>query len=241
MPNETTVCAICQKVKLKNELVAAGLIRENVVELIRRDHSDWSERSFICSDDLNHYRGLYVKEILLSDKGELDALESEVVESIKAQELLANNLNNSFTEKFTTGQRVADSVAKIGGSWRFIIGFGVFLALWILMNSLVLLYKPFDPYPFILLNLMLSCLAAMQAPIIMMSQKRQEDKDRLRSESDYRTNLKAELEVRLLHEKLDHLLTHQWQRLLEIQELQLELMEELSKQNSAAKNNKESP
>jgi uncharacterized membrane protein len=98
---------------------------------------------------------------------------------------------------------------------------------WIAFNSIhLLLAKPVDPYPFILLNLMLSCLAAIQAPIIMMSQNRQEAKDRLRSEYDYRVNLKAELEIRQLHEKLDHLLTNQWQRMMDVQELQVELLEE---------------
>jgi uncharacterized membrane protein len=99
---------------------------------------------------------------------------------------------------------------------------------WIALNSFALIWKPFDPFPFILLNLILSCLAAIQAPIIMMSQNRQESKDRLRSEHDYSINLKAELEIRHLHEKIDHLLMNQWQRLLEIQEIQMELMEELA-------------
>jgi uncharacterized membrane protein len=109
------------------------------------------------------------------------------------------------------------------------MSFGAFLVLWILMNSLVLLWRPADPYPFILLNLMLSCLAAVQAPVIMMSQNRQGVKDRLRSQHDYQVNLKAELEIRHLHEKLDHLLSHQWERLVQIQEVQIELLNELSR------------
>jgi uncharacterized membrane protein len=119
-------------------------------------------------------------------------------------------------------------IADFGGSWRFIIIFGVVLFLWVVLNSISLFWKPYDPYPFIFLNLILSCLAAIQAPIIMMSQNRQETKDRLRADHDYRVNLKAELEIRSLHEKLDHLLVHQWQRLLEIQGIQMELMEELT-------------
>ncbi len=128
----------------------------------------------------------------------------------------------------TLGERIADNVAKFGGSWRFIISFGVFLVMWMIINSIVLLRRPFDPYPFILLNLILSCLAAIQAPIIMMSQNRQEAKDRLRSEHDYRVNLKAELEIRHLHAKMDQLLTHQWNRLLQIQQIQVELIEEIA-------------
>ena len=114
------------------------------------------------------------------------------------------------------GEALADRIATFGGSWKFIIVFGSVLGTWIVINALVLRAKPFDPYPFILLNLILSCLAAIQAPVIMMSQNRQEAKDRLRSEHDYRINLKAELEIRHLHEKLDHLLSHQWERLAEI-------------------------
>ncbi len=116
---------------------------------------------------------------------------------------------------------------NFGGSWTFLILFGVFLLVWVVMNSLVLFWRPLDPYPFIFLNLILSCLAAIQAPIIMMSQNRQEAKDRIQSQYDYRVNLKAELEIRHLHEKMDHLLSHQWERLVQIQELQLELLSEL--------------
>jgi uncharacterized membrane protein len=134
-----------------------------------------------------------------------------------------------FEQQLTFGERLADKIAEFGGSWRFIIIFFVILSLWIAINSLTLILKPFDPYPFILLNLILSCLASIQAPIIMMNQNRQEDKDRLRAEHDYRINLKAELEIRHLHEKIDHLLMNQWQRLLEIQEIQMELMEELAR------------
>ena len=123
---------------------------------------------------------------------------------------------------------MADRIADFGGSWTFILSFGGFILVWVVINTIVLIARPFDPYPFILLNLFLSCLAAIQAPIIMMSQNRQELRDRLRSENDYRVNLKAELEIRHLHEKLDHLLQHQWERLIEIQQIQIELMNELT-------------
>ncbi len=223
-------CPICSRERAIGELVPEALLRPALVELIQRDHPSWTTDDGICRDDLDRYRSLYIKDVLLADKGELDALETEVVASLEEHDLLAENLNEAFGQKVGTGQRVADMVAAFGGSWRFIIGFGAFLLLWVLANSVVLLLRPFDPYPFILLNLILSSLAALQAPVIMMSQNRQEAKDRLQNENDYRTNLKAELEIRLLHEKLDHLLTHQWQRLLEIQQLQLELMQERSRQ-----------
>ena len=134
--------------------------------------------------------------------------------------------NELFAERLTFGERLADRVATIGGSWSFIMGFGAFLVAWTVINTVVLAARAFDPFPFIFLNLMLSMLAALQAPIIMMSQKRQETKDRLRSLNDYQVNLKAELEIRHLHEKMDHLVTRQWQRLAEIQQVQLEMLQE---------------
>jgi uncharacterized membrane protein len=140
-------------------------------------------------------------------------------------EPLSKNVDQEYERQFTLGDRIADAVASFGGSWPFIIGFFVFLMIWMAINSAVFFWRPYDPYPFILLNLVLSCLAAVQAPIIMMSQNRQGEKDRLRAENDYQVNLKAEIEIRRLHEKIDHLLLHQWQRLLEIQQLQLAVMD----------------
>ena len=141
------------------------------------------------------------------------------------QETLAENTDEEFEDRRTLGERWSDHLASFGGSWTFIILFGVVLGVWMAFNLLVPEAGRFDVYPFILLNLVLSTLAAIQAPIIMMSQKRQEAKDRLRSQNDYRVNLKAELEIRHLHEKIDHLITRQWQRLAEIQELQIELLQ----------------
>jgi uncharacterized membrane protein len=165
---------------------------------------------------------------LTQEKGELTQLEHDVLVSLKEHETISENLNQTFDKDFTYGERLADNVARFGGSWRFILLFAFVLVIWITVNSIGLLSKPFDVYPYILLNLVLSCLAAIQAPLIMMSQNRLEAKDRLRAENDYRVNLKAELEIRHLHAKLDLLLTHQWQRLLEIQQVQTDLLEELS-------------
>jgi uncharacterized membrane protein len=226
---ETVLCQICKKQKKTSEVMPAELVRGSVVETILKTYPDWSSSGFICISDLNQFRAKYVEDVLERNKGELSALEEQVVKSLKEQELLSSNINAEFDRKLTFGERLADKVADYGGSWRFIgIFMGGFLV-WIIINSIVLIQKPFDPYPFILLNLVLSCIAAIQAPVIMMSQNRQEAKDRLRSEYDYRVNLKAELEIRHLHEKIDHLLMDQWQRLLEIQEIQMELMEELAR------------
>ncbi len=221
-------CQICKQLKKPNDVLPAELVRNSVAETIRKSHPDFSPHGFICLTDLNHFRTEHVQDVLELEKGELSSLEEEVVRSLKEHEVLSRNINVEFDRELTFGERVADKVAEFGGSWRFIISFGLVLAVWILINSVALLREPFDPYPYILLNLVLSCLAALQAPVIMMSQNRQEAKDRLRGEHDYRVNLKAELEVRHLNAKFDLLLTHQWQRLLEIQQIQMEIMEEVA-------------
>src|SRR5438067_8121985 len=128
---------------------------------------------------------------------------------------------------------MSDRIASFGGSWRFIILFGTVLLVWVVLNGVFLMNHGFDPYPFILLNLILSCLAAVQAPVIMMSQNRAEARDRLRAENDYKVNLKAELEIRHLHEKIDHLLRRQYNRLFEIQQIQIELLEEIGRKHKS--------
>ncbi|TWU26766.1 hypothetical protein Pla52o_06210 [Novipirellula galeiformis] len=220
-------CSICKKKFPLAEVTPSRLVRPAMAALIVADHPDWDRDSYGCHNDLNHYRSLYMQDILTAEKGELSSLEKEVLDSLREHDILTQNLNETVDEEATLGQRLADRVATFGGSWTFILFFASVLIVWITINSIALLSKPFDPFPFILLNLVLSCLAAIQAPVIMMSQNRQEAKDRLRSENDYRVNLKAELEIRHLHSKLDLLLTHQWQRLLEIQQVQTGLLEEL--------------
>ncbi len=220
-------CQVCGKSIAQRDAVPAEFVRPPIANLIRAEHPTWSGDGFICLADLNHNRGEYVQAALLQERGELSELETQVVQSIREHETLARDINTEFDHELTTGERIADHVAEFGGSWKFIITFGAIIAVWIFSNVLLLGAKPFDPYPFILLNLLLSCLAALQAPVIMMSQNRQESKDRLRSEHDYRVNLKAELEIRQLNTKVDLLMTHQWQRLLEIQQLQTDLMQEL--------------
>jgi uncharacterized membrane protein len=221
-------CQFCGKSFPVGELFPVAMVRSAIQDVIRREKPDWQTDGYICHADLNRYRTQYVEDILSTERGELSSLETEVLQSLRQHEAIASNVNLEFEQETTFGNRLADRMASFGGSWRFLMGFSVVMFLWITVNSVVALWRPFDPYPYILLNLALSCLAAIQAPVIMMSQNRQEAKDRLRSENDYRVNLKAELEIRQLHSKLDLLLTHQWQRLLEIQEIQLEVMEQIS-------------
>jgi uncharacterized membrane protein len=220
------ICEVCQKLQKPSDAFPLEIVHEPVFKLIQEDHPGVSRKGFICPTDLNAYRMKFVKETLEEEKGELTALEEEVIRSIQEQETVSKNINEEYEERLTFGERLADRLAATGGSWKFIIGFACVLVLWISLNAVFIMQKPFDPYPFILLNLVLSCLAAIQAPVIMMSQNRQNSRDRLRSEYDYRVNLKAELEIRYLHQKLDHFLKKEWQTLLEIQEIQIDLMRE---------------
>jgi len=226
--NQPKLCGVCGRPTPADELMPFDVVRTQISEILRRTRPEWGEGGLVCLEDLHQARSTYVAEMLEQERGEMTALEQEVVRSLREQELLSQNVNLEFDRQLTFGERVADHVATFGGSWRFIIIFGAVLVFWIVLNTINLLQKPFDPFPYILLNLVLSCLAAIQAPVIMMSQNRQESKDRLRGEHDYRVNLKAELEIRQLHAKLDQLLTRQWQRLLEIQQVQMELMEEIA-------------
>ena len=227
------ICQICKKPKSPHNGMIAELIRPSLLEFITKKLPDLDNKGFICLDDLGDFRKDYIKEVLEDEVGELSVLDNEVIESLHQHEILASNIEEQFERKLTFGERLSDQIASFGGSWRFIILFGVVLVVWIVLNAALLLNRGFDPYPFILLNLILSCLAAMQAPIIMMSQNRAELRDRLRSENDYKINLKAELEIRHLHEKIDHLLRRQYNRLFEIQQIQIELLEEIGRKRES--------
>jgi len=227
--NETT-CCICKNDIAENQLISGFGIRKELQTLIKVEHPEWTNDCKICPEDLNRFRRMYIQNLVLEERGKIESIEQEVINSIHESDLLAINPAKTYNEKTTLGDSIADRVAKFGGSWSFIITFFTILLVWILVNTIVLYSKAFDPYPFILMNLILSCIAAIQAPIIMMSQNRQETKDRIRSENDYKVNLKAEIEIRTLHEKVDHLLLDQWSRLMRTQEVQLEMLEELAKE-----------
>jgi uncharacterized membrane protein len=229
----TLICQICKKPKSPEDGMMGELIRPSLVEFIKKRVPDWDDKGFICFDDLGESRKDYVKEVLQDEIGELSTLDNEVIESLHQHEILSSDISKQFETKLTFGERLSDRIASFGGSWRFIILFGAVLLGWIVLNAVFLLDRGFDPYPFILLNLILSTLAAIQAPIIMMSQNRAEARDRLRAENDYKVNLKAELEIRHLHEKIDHLLQKQYNRLFEIQQIQIELLEEIGRKRES--------
>lgn len=176
-----------------------------------------------------NYHFEYIKEKIIQDQNETKKINQEMLEQLKNKQIISQNLNTTINQKATFGQKSADAIAKFGGSWPFIFLFVVILGSWILLNTLHFFGLSFDQYPFILLNLVLSCLAAIQAPIIMMSQNRQATRDRIAADHDYQTNLKAELEISLLHEKIDYLMSQQWQQMLELQQLQIELLTQLNK------------
>lgn len=220
---------------ISNEKLNAGdhvsfnEIREGIRQLIIRDYPDFAEDKYISYGELNKYRRLFLSTLIEQERGELDTIDRDVINALKNNSILSENIQDEIEQKLTLGQRMADKIATFGGSWTFITLFLLFIVIWIIVNISFLMSKPFDPYPFIFLNLLLSCLAAMQAPIIMMSQNRLEQKDRIRAEHDYKVNLKAELEIRLINEKIDHLMIYQNKKLLEIQEVQVDYLEDLVK------------
>ena len=174
------VCEICKKTKSPHSGRIAELIRPSLLEFIRKKFPDLDGKAFICFDDLDKFRRDYVKDVLEDEIGELSALDHEVIESLQQHEILSSDISKQFERKLTFGDRLSDRIAEFGGSWKFIITFMAVLIGWILVNVVFLLNRGFDPYPFILLNLVLSCLAAIQAPVVMMSQNPAGARDRPR-------------------------------------------------------------
>ena len=214
-----------------SEKVSGSSIRQSIFNLIEKENSNFSHENVLSIEELDDYREKYVSEYLKVQLDEMDETEKMVLESITNKTSLTSKLEEDEEDQVVNfGQRLADNVATFGGSWTFIISFSFFILIWISLNVFWFLNKGFDPYPFILLNLILSCLAALQAPVIMMSQNRQESKDRDRAKKDYMVNLKAELEIKTLNDKIDHLILHQQQELLEIQKVQIEMMSDILKE-----------
>ncbi len=224
--NETFISALSGKEFPIGDKISGKSIQNPILALIEKDYPDFDTDEFLATSELNLYREKYISNYLSVEIGELSNLETRVIGSLNEDKSFVSKIEDDV-ETRTLGQKVADNVADFGGSWKFIILFGVFILLWILANIYILTNKGFDPYPFILLNLILSCLAALQAPVIMMSQNRQEEKDRERAKKDYMINLKSELEIRMLHEKIDHLIMHQQEELIEIQNVQIEMMNDI--------------
>lgn len=230
-------CKICNREFHSEEMISGMSIRSGIEKLIKRDYPDWTEKDVICKDDFNKYRADYIETLISEELGNLEKLDKDVIKSIKEHEIIAIKSNKSQRKKETFGERLSDKIAKFGGSWVFIIVFFLVLFSWIGLNANWVLHKAFDPFPFILMNLILSCLAAIQAPIIMMSQNRQESKDRARAENDYKIDLKSEIEIRTLHEKIDHILFNQWTKTMNIHEMQIEILNEIRQEVKELKSN----
>jgi uncharacterized membrane protein len=220
--------------------ILGASIRQPIFKLIKKEYPSFSKDKYIAASELTRFKETYISEFLKDESGQLSQLDQQVINSFKENKVISASLDGDDKESVSVGDRVADKVAEFGGSWTFIISFILFLIVWIAANIFWLNNKGFDPYPFILLNLILSCVAALQAPVIMMSQNRQEDKDRERARNDYMVNLKAELEIRELHEKIDHLIIRKEQELVEVQRDKVEklsfLLKKMEKIEEAFKN-----
>ena len=224
---ETFISNLSQKEFPIMERISAKTIRTSVLKTIQKEYPQFTSDCYLSVGELNDYRQRYIEQFLTKQIGELTDLEKTVLESLKERSTLSDKIDGDDDKGMTIGQRIADKVASFGGSWTFIISFMIFLLLWIFGNVFWLVNRSFDPYPFILLNLILSSIAALQAPVIMMSQNRQEDKDRERAKMDYMVNLKSELEIRMLHEKVDHMIINQQQEILELQKAQVDMMNKI--------------
>lgn len=224
----TFTSSVSGKVFPVSEKISGFMISPNIVKLLRDIKPDFNDESCISVSEYKYYKQKYLQNYLAKDIGDFSQLEKEVIETIGDKGVISDRPDETDSD-LTLGQRLSDRVASFGGSWKFIILFAIILFVWILFNSLMPDKDKFDPYPYILMNLVLSCIAAIQAPIIMMSQNRQEEKDRERAKQDYMVNLKSELEIRLLHEKLDHLIIDQQQELIKYQQTQIEKLNEILK------------
>jgi len=216
-----------------SEAVPVDLIRDSLLPTLKEVCPNLDPAGYVGMDELNKARIKHAQDMTKDESSLLVDLKRQVADSLLQQETITKNSENEFDAKATRGEKIADKVAAFGGSWTFITIFAVILFCWMAGNTTLVLAKPFDPYPYIFLNLVLSCLAAIQAPVIMMSQNRSEARDRMRGENDYKTNLKAEIEIQIINEKLDKLLNDQWKHLLEIQQMQMEMIEELTKHREA--------
>lgn len=228
---DTFISGISGKTFSESEKVKGSNIRESVYNLIIKEHPDFTREQCISTHELNIYKEKYIEFFVKKQLGELSEIEKKVVDSMKKKSTITDKLDDEEPQ-LSFGQKVADKVATFGGSWTFIISFITFLTLWIIINIFWITSKPFDPYPFILLNLILSTIAAIQAPVIMMSQNRQEEKDRDRAKKDYMINLKSELEIRMLHEKIDQIINAQQQEIANTQKIQAEILDKINQQEN---------
>jgi uncharacterized membrane protein len=210
-------------------------VRPSILQLIKEVEPTFTSDSWISDEELKKYKVRYIETLFQNDKNRENEIQEMVKQAVANHDFMSINfidtINNEDSES-TLGQRMADKVAEFGGSWTFIFSFFTLMAIWMFGNVLLKIYQPdyaFDSYPFIFLNLVLSCVASIQAPIIMMSQNRSSEKDRKRALNDFKVNLKNELEIMFLREKIDHIINNQTPHIHETLELQNEMMDDIKK------------
>ncbi|KRL05451.1 DUF1003 domain-containing protein [Liquorilactobacillus oeni] len=202
----------------------------SIKALIRRDFPKAANQDFICSEHLVHYRLQRMDQMIAKDYRQNHRINQKLTRVMEKDAYEVIDVQKQLENSLTFGQRVADAVARFGGSWPFIISFVSLMVLWILVNTFHLFGVKFDSFPFILLNLFLSMVAAVQAPLIMMSQNRAAKYDRMESRNDYHVNLKSEEEIRVLHSKIDHLIQQDQPNILQIQKIQTEMLGSIESQ-----------
>src|SRR5881397_1581548 len=225
-------CSLCNAPVDGRQLISPQKMENLILDIIKKDRPEWDAKRGICPTCHEQFRAKKFLGYLEKEYAKISEMEQAVVTQIARRGRVSKLVQQEYEAAMTFGERIADRVAKFGGSWTFIMIFGGILLVWMAINTWVLVRRPFDPYPFILLNLVLSTLAALQAPVIMMSQNRQAHKDRMQANQDYEINLMAEIEIRDLHDKLDSLRFKQWHELWHIQKRQIELLEHLCERHA---------
>ena len=228
-PTKFVRCQILNVDVPVDDAIPVDLVRDVLIPLIQAKANPWDPQGYVSIQELNRARTEHVESLLKSDDADTERVNREIFQSVQEHELLAKNVDTEFDKTRSFGERCADKIEAFGGSWKFIWLFAILLVLWMGVNTSIILAKPVDPFPYIFLNLILSCLAAIQAPVIMMSQNRQEERDRMRGENDYKVNMKAEIEIRAINEKIDKLLNDQWKHLLEIQQMQVDMIQDMAR------------
>jgi uncharacterized membrane protein len=234
-------CSLCQSPVEARTLYSAQKLERTLFDLIKKERPEWPGTHGICPSCHEQFHAKKLLSYLEQEYDKISEMEKSLVTKIARKGRVTRLVEKEYEAHMTMGDHVADRMAQFGGSWTFIGIFGAILIGWMAINTWVLFRRPFDPYPFILLNLVLSTLAALQAPVIMMSQNRQAEKDRLQATQDYQINLMAEMEIRDLHDKLDSLRHRQWHELWHIQQRQLELLEHLHREISHPEMKTEEP
>lgn len=227
---KTAVCIVDQQRYQVVDGMRLEELETSLRQMILKDFPQAHNSSFICSEHLVHYRLAKMDAMIENDYQQNDKVNAQLSKILANHTYRVVDVNSELESSLTFGQRVADGVARFGGSWAFIISFVVVMLVWMLLNVLPIFSHHFDPYPFILLNLFLSMVAAIQAPLIMMSQNRAAEYDRLQAANDFKVNSMSEEEIRVLHSKVDHLIQQDEPNMLEIQKMQTQMLGEIQAQ-----------